>query len=120
MLQPRVEAPTLATTKHGEVPVLDSVATYDAEEGRVAVFVVNRHPSEPVSFSTDLRAFASVELVEAILLWDEDLFAVNTMEDPDRVVPKPHGSAQVVGDRRWRPSCRRLRGACSSCRCPES
>ena len=42
--------------------VLDSVATYDAEEGRVAVFVVNRHPSEPVSFSTDLRAFGSVEL----------------------------------------------------------
>ena len=30
------------------------------------------------------------------LSWDEDLFAVNTMEDPDRVTPKPHSSAQVV------------------------
>ena len=27
------------------------------QEGRVAVFVVNRDPSEPVSFSTSLRAF---------------------------------------------------------------
>jgi alpha-L-arabinofuranosidase len=97
VLEPRVEAPTLVTTKHGEVPVLDSVATYDADEGRVAVFVVNRHPSEPVSFTTHLSEFASVELVEAVLLWDEDPSAVNTMEDPDRVVPKPHSSAQVVG-----------------------
>jgi alpha-N-arabinofuranosidase len=98
VLEPRVEAPTMATSKHGEVPVLDSVATYDAEEGRVAVFVVNRHPSEPVSFSTHLSEFASVDLVEAVLLWDEDPFAVNTMEDPDRVVPRPHGSAHVVGN----------------------
>ena len=97
VLQPQVAAPTLGTTKYGEVPVLDSVATYDAEEGRVAVFVVNRHPSEPVSFSTDLRAFGSVELAEATMLWDEDLFAVNTMEEPERVTPKPHSSARVVG-----------------------
>jgi alpha-L-arabinofuranosidase len=60
------------------------------------VFVVNRHPSEPVSFSTDLRAFGSVQLAEATMLCDEDLFAVNTLENPDRVVPKPHSSAQVV------------------------
>ena len=96
VLQPQVVAPTLATTKYGEVPVLDSVATYDAEEGRVAVFVVNRHPSEPVSFSFDLSAFGSVELAEATMICDEDLFAVNTMEDPDRVAPRPHSSAQVV------------------------
>jgi alpha-N-arabinofuranosidase len=97
VLQPQVAAPSLATTKYGEVAVVDSVATYDDEEGRVAIFVVNRHPSEPVSFSTDLRAFGSVKLGEATMLWDEDLYAVNTMEDPDRVVPKPHSSARVVG-----------------------
>ena len=28
---------------------------------------------------------------------DADLSAVNTMEDPDRVSPKPHSSAQVDG-----------------------
>ncbi len=96
VLQPQVAVPTMAT-KHGEVPVLDSVATYDAEEERVAVFVVNRHPSEPVSLSTELRAFGSAKLTEATMLWDEDLFAVNTMEDPDRVSPQPHSSAQVAG-----------------------
>jgi alpha-N-arabinofuranosidase len=97
VLQPRVAAPVLATTKYGEVPVLDSVATYDDEERRVTVFVVNRHPSEPVSFSTDLRIFGSVALAEATMLADDDLSAVNTMEDPDRVSPRPHSSARVDG-----------------------
>jgi alpha-N-arabinofuranosidase len=97
VLDLRVDAPTLATTKHGEVPVLDSVATYDAEEGRLAVFVVNRNPTEPVSFSTALRSFGEVSLVEAALIGDDDLFAVNTMEQPDRVTPKPHPSVAVDG-----------------------
>jgi alpha-N-arabinofuranosidase len=97
VLEPQVGAPTLVTAKHGEVSVLDSVATYDADEGRVAVFAVNRHPSEPLSFVADLSTFASVELGEAAVLWDEDPGAVNTMDDPDRVRPKPHGAAQVVG-----------------------
>ena len=97
VLQAQVAAPTLVTTKHGEVPVLDSVATYDAEEGRVAVFVVNRNPAEPVTFSMDLRGFGDVTLSEATLIWDEDLFAVNSMDDPDRVLPKPHTSAKGDG-----------------------
>jgi alpha-L-arabinofuranosidase len=97
VLQPQVAAPTMVTTKHGEVPVLDSVATYDAEEGTVAVFVVNRNPAEPVSFSTDLRSFGDATLTEAHLIWDEDLFAANTQEDPDRVAPRPHTSAGLDG-----------------------
>ena len=72
------------------------MATHDPENGRVAVFVVNRHPSESVAFSTDVRCFGAAELVEATVLGGEDLYAVNTMEDPDRVVPKAFDSAKVV------------------------
>ncbi|WP_298455829.1 alpha-N-arabinofuranosidase [uncultured Cellulomonas sp.] len=97
VLDLRVDAPTLDTTKHGAVSLLDSVATYDADEGTLAVFVVNRDPAQPVAFSTDLRAFGEVTLGDAVMVWDEDLFAVNTMDDPDRVVPQPHRSAEVVG-----------------------
>ena len=96
VLEPRVVAPTMATAKHGDVAALDAVATYDPENGRVAVFVVNRHPSESVAFSTDLRYFGGVELVEATTLGGEDLFAVNSVEHPDRVVPKGCDSAKVV------------------------
>jgi alpha-N-arabinofuranosidase len=59
---------------------------------------VNRHPEEAASFSTDLRAFGDdVTVVESALLWDEDLFAVNTAQDPSRVAPQPHPSAVVDG-----------------------
>ncbi|MBG6095075.1 arabinosylfuranosidase ArfA [Nocardioides luteus] len=97
VLEPRVVAPTMATAKHGDVSVLDAVATHDPDNGRVAVFVVNRHPSESVAFSTDVRHFGDADLVEATVLGGEDLYAVNSMEDPDRVVPKTFDSAKVVG-----------------------
>jgi alpha-N-arabinofuranosidase len=97
VLEPRVMSPTMTTAKHGDVSVLDAVATHDPENGRVAVFVVNRHPSESMAFSTDVRYFGGVELVEATVLGGEDLFAANSMEDPDRVLPRACDSAKVVG-----------------------
>jgi len=96
VLDLRLDAPTLATAKFGEVPLLDSVATYDAGEGKVAVFVVNRNPTEAVSFATSLRGFDGGELVEAVVLADDDLTAANTQDDPDRVVPRTHPSATVT------------------------
>jgi alpha-L-arabinofuranosidase len=95
VLDLRLDAPTLATTRYGDVPLLDSVATYDAEEGQVAVFVVNRDPAEPVRLSTSLRGFGGAELVEAAVLADEDPTAANTQDDPDRVVPRAHPAARV-------------------------
>jgi alpha-L-arabinofuranosidase len=96
VLDLRLDAPTLSTEKYGDVPLLDSVATYDAEEGRVAVFVVNRHPSEPVSFSSSLRGFGRGELVEAAVIADDDYTAANTQAEPDRVVPREHPTAAVT------------------------
>ncbi|MDT0164413.1 alpha-N-arabinofuranosidase [Actinotalea sp. AC32] len=97
VLDLRLDVPTLSTGKHGDVPVLDSVATWDAATGRLAVFVVNRDPAEEVSVSADLRGFGGVDLVEATLVGDDDLFAVNTVDEPDRVVPTPHPAAAVDG-----------------------
>ena len=96
VLDLRLDAPTLPTAKYGDVPLLDSVATYDEDEGRLAVFVVNRNPTEAVSFSTALRAFGGGELTEAVVLADDDLKAANTQDDPDRVVPRPHPAAAVT------------------------
>ena len=76
--------------------VLEVVWLGKPATARVAVFVVNRHPSEAVSFSSSLRGFEGGELVEAVVLADDDLTAANTQDDPDRVVPQPHPSAGVV------------------------
>ncbi|SOC57664.1 alpha-N-arabinofuranosidase [Ornithinimicrobium cerasi] len=98
VLDLRLDAPTLATDRHGPVPLLDAVATHDADSGRLAVFVVNRHPSEPVSFTSSLRAFGGATLLEAVVLADDDLTATNTQDDPDRVVPRGHPDASVAGE----------------------
>ena len=96
VLDLRVDAPTLATELHGEVPVLDAVATHDREEGRLAVLVVNRHPQEHLSFTTDVRRFGDGSLTEAFVLADDDLTAANTEADPDRVVPREHPRARLT------------------------
>ena len=97
VLDLRVTAPTIETAKHGEVSALDSVATYDAQTGRLAVFVVNRHPSETVELATDLRAFGAATLAEATVLAGDDVLVTNSMAEPERVTPQAHTSARVDG-----------------------
>ena len=96
VLRVELEAPTYDTARYGEVPVLDTAATFDEERKELVVFVVNRHPSEPVTFTTDLRAFPGVRLEAATVLADGDWRAANTMDQPDRVVPRPHPDATVA------------------------
>jgi alpha-N-arabinofuranosidase len=95
VLRVELDAPTHDTPRYGEVPVLDTAATYDDERNELVVFVVNRHPSEQVSFSIDLRAFPEARLGDATVLADDDWRAANTVDQPDRVVPRPHPDAAV-------------------------
>ena len=98
VLDLRVQAPTLQTRRHGEVPVLDAVATHDPDAGRLAVFVVNRHPTEAVALATGLHGVGGATLVEAVVLSGPDPAAANTRHEPDRVVPHEHPHADVVDD----------------------
>jgi alpha-N-arabinofuranosidase len=96
VLRVELKAPTYDTSRYGEVPVLDTAATFDDERNELVVFVVNRHPSEPVSFAVDLRAFPGARHGAATVLADDDWRAANTQEQPDRVVPRPHPDATVA------------------------
>ena len=90
VLRTEITSPVYATARHGDVPVVDAVATHDA--GELVVFAVNRHRSEPV----ELCVPVSGEMAEAWTLHDADPSAVNTREHPDRVVPRPQ-PASVAG-----------------------
>lgn len=96
VLDLRLDAPTHPTSRYGTVPLLDTAATHDPDSGRVAVFTVNRHPTEPVALTAGLRGFGDGTLVEAVVLADDDLTAANTQDDPDRVVPHEHPRASVT------------------------
>jgi alpha-N-arabinofuranosidase len=93
VLRVRIDSPTMATQRHGEVPVVDAVATVQAQE--ISLFLVNRHRHEPVSVRVATGGFGEVELVEELTVSDADLGATNTAEHPDRVVPRNLGITTV-------------------------
>jgi alpha-N-arabinofuranosidase len=98
VLRTEIKAPTYDTPRYGEAPVIDVAATHDEERNELVLFVVNRHPGEPVTFTANLRAFPGARLETATVLADDDWRAANTQEQPDRVVPRPHPDATVVDD----------------------
>lgn len=95
-LQLKLDAPTYSTEVYGDVPLVDAVATHDAETGRSAVFLVNRSTSEPVTLTIDIAALGDVSIVESHTLSDDDVYAKNTLEDRERVAPKANETATVA------------------------
>ncbi|MFN3949701.1 alpha-N-arabinofuranosidase [Microbacterium sp.] len=96
-LRLNLDAPTYRTEVYGEVPLVDAVATHDAESGRSAVFLVNRSTTEPVTMTVDVSALGEVGVLETHTLADDDRSAANTLDDPERVAPAPNDSATVEG-----------------------
>ena len=97
----RVE-PTSAqheTTAHGLVDTVDAAATWDRESGRIALFLVNRHPSHSVDVSVDVRAFPGAEVAECLCLQDDDPRRTNTAAKPHAVLPRNDPTVRVEGGR---------------------
>ena len=81
-----VNSPVYDCRDYEGVPVLDAMATRD-DDGSLTVFCVNRDLSEECLLSLDLRSFGALEMTEHIVLHHSDVYAVNTEEKPDEVVP---------------------------------
>ncbi|MGO4858756.1 arabinosylfuranosidase ArfA [Arthrobacter sp. 2MCAF14] len=94
-LDVRLEADTYSTDAYGTVPLIDAVATYDADSATTAVFLVNRSRTEEATVTIDLTALDGVIVVDAQTLSDADVYAKNTLEDQDRVGLQPNKSAVV-------------------------
>ncbi len=95
VLRPTVASPSYDTARYGGAPFVDSVATYDEESGRAAVFLMNRNMQESVDVEIDVRGIRRLERASAVSLHDEDVYAKNTLADQDRVRLKPNDSASV-------------------------
>ncbi|WP_370326470.1 alpha-N-arabinofuranosidase [Euzebya sp.] len=90
--------PSYECARFGATPVVHAVATHDPDRDEVVVFVVNRHVDEPVSLTLGIRAFPDHRVVEHLTLSDPDVRAVNTEDDPLRVVPRQVEVTQRDGD----------------------
>ena len=94
-LQTLVDSPTYYTKKFGDVSCVDSVVIYNDERDEVVLFAVNKDLEEDIEVSMDLRQFADYKIIEHVLLTHEDLFAVNTEAEPDKVAPVTCENSQV-------------------------
>ncbi|MBR8742956.1 alpha-N-arabinofuranosidase [Nocardiopsis sp. MG754419] len=89
VLRTELRAPTHPTERHGTVPTPDAALTHDERDGATSLFVVNRSTDTHLTLDADLRALAADTVTDARTLTDTDPYAVNTMDAPDRVVPRP-------------------------------
>ncbi|MCB0254267.1 MAG: alpha-N-arabinofuranosidase [Anaerolineae bacterium] len=81
-----VTAPLVETKQHGAVPALDVSASFDAETGQGAIFLVNRSLSETVVTDVVWQDGQAVAVDKAWQLAGSDPKEVNTWEAPDRLV----------------------------------
>ena len=93
----KLDAPTYETKEYGEVPLVDAVATHDRETGRTAVFLVNRSQDEALTLTVDVATLGDLSVLEAHTLSDDDVYAKNTLEDPERVAPRANDSVRIDG-----------------------
>jgi alpha-N-arabinofuranosidase len=99
VLRMEPSSPRYETARFGDVPVLDSVATWDGNAREATVLAVNRDQVEPLVLEVDVRALPVAAVREGLTLADDDRAACNTAEQPDRVVPRPNTTAELVDGR---------------------
>lgn len=85
VLRPRIRCGTYETALHGLADLIDAVATFDDAAGKGAVFLVNRDQQRSQTISIDLSDLGLTRILEALTLADDDVYAKNTREEPDRV-----------------------------------
>jgi alpha-N-arabinofuranosidase len=83
-----VNAPALQTKEYGVVPSLDVSASYDAETGKGAVFLVNRSQTDAVTADFIWQDGHAIQVDKAWQLTGSDPKEVNSWENPERVIAK--------------------------------
>lgn len=93
VLRPRIDVGTYETAVHGTAPLVDAVIT--ADDAASAVFLVNRSRTEHITVTVDVSELPANRIAEAVTLWDDDVYAKNTIDDQERVGLKPLETAVV-------------------------
>jgi alpha-L-arabinofuranosidase len=82
-----VNSPMYATKRFGDMPVLDVSSSYDAEAKRCVVFIVNRNQSEELPVELQWQDIMPKQVKAAYQMSGTDPKAVNSFDNPNRVVP---------------------------------
>ena len=87
VLNTLVKVPVYDSKNFTDVPYLDCVMVDNEENGEAVIFAVNKSTEEAMEFYADLRQYKDYRVTVHIEMTGDDLEAVNTEADPDRVKP---------------------------------
>jgi alpha-N-arabinofuranosidase len=95
-LQPVISSPKYDSKEFTDVPYLDSIAVHNPENEELTIFALNRSLEDSLTLECDVRSFSDYQILEHIVLENEDLKAVNTLE-LQAVTPHNRGKAVLEG-----------------------
>lgn len=93
-LLPIVDSPKYDAQDYTDVPYLDSAAVYNEQKEEVTIFALNRHLTDSLQLSCDVRSFEDYAIVEHIVLEHDDLKAFNTAS-AEKVKPHSNGASEL-------------------------
>lgn len=93
VLDINTECDCYSTGDIGAVPYINTVATYDGDG--LTIIAVNRSLEQRAELEIALGEFAGMKLKHHFILECDDLLAVNTAENPDRVKVEDKGLSNV-------------------------
>ncbi len=97
------ECPTYDAGNKKNVPLVDSSAVLSEDTNKLSLFVFNRSMDEVCELDIDALGFEGYRLCEHISLEGDDLKAVNTKDEPNKVVPisKEIGDVITLAPHSW-------------------
>ena len=87
-LRTAVDCPAYDAGQYGSTPYLEAAAVYDEAASELRIFAVNRSPDASITLDLAADGFAPLQLLEHLVLRCDDLNAVNTAAQPDRIKPE--------------------------------
>ncbi|MGE5205548.1 MAG: alpha-N-arabinofuranosidase [Chlamydiota bacterium] len=94
-----LQSPTYEVTGRGPVSYVDAAATYCPEQGKLAIFVLNRDLAKAHDIEVVWEDKAPAKVLEAVVLTGNDLKAANSFATPQRVAPQSFEKPATTGGR---------------------
>lgn len=94
-LKPIVESPKYDSVNFTDVPYLESIATYDEENGELVIFAVNKSESDRIELNLNLLDFDGYKPIEFISM---DGYAKNEINSFEKIAVTPHKNEVPVSD----------------------
>jgi len=86
-------------TRHGDVSLVDAIATHDPDTGSTVIYMINRSSDDAIEVAVDARAAPASRIERAVTIAGPDLDAVNSSIQPNHVAPRELTQIEEDGGR---------------------